>query len=257
MTRLYTDGVNKVYETDFETQKHYLTVLCKELRNMEPEALYDFKAFFVPNQDYLATMFGKEAEEPLYDLYDFDGRCHWHGYIMVPVENIVGDVVGFVGYDALTRIDTIGTDKPRGVVYKYSSNSIFKRSNYIHVRSDVYLRALREGYIFAPDGTFDMINSVANGINACSMFGSYVNDCTAAQLKFIDRVYVPVDNDDAGERLGEMLRGRLGCKTIIVRQNKFKDLDDVLKSEYKETYLKQIRTHIADKSTHNLYVRLK
>lgn len=255
MSKIYTEGVERIYAEDFQSQSHYLSVLAENVRNSSVEELFKFKCFFVPNDKYLSDMFGVEIMKPEYDMYDYEGLCKWHGCIMIPVYNIVWDIVGFVGYDALTRLETLDSVS-RGLVYKYSALKVFKRSDYIHVRPDIYKKALKDKYIFTLDGTFDMIYAVAAGLNACSLFGSYVNDKTIFQLKFMDRVYVPVDNDAAGEMLLSKLRAKLGRKVIAVKQNKTKDLDDILKSKFSEDYLHTIREHISGGYKQDLYNKL-
>lgn len=255
MSSLYTKGVNNIYATDFESQKHYITVVANELRKADPEELYNFKCFFVPNNDYMRIMFGDEILNTYHDVYDADGMCKWHGCLMIPIQDLTGEVIAFVGYDVFQRLENVDNEA-RGMVYRYSALRVFQRSNYIHVRPDIYFKAIKDGYIFTPDGTFDMIYSVANGLNACSLFGSYVNDSIIFQLKFIDRVYIPADNDNAGEMLAKRLKARLGRNAIVVRQNKLKDIDDVLKSEYKTKYLDAIKNHISKGYSHDLYIKL-
>ena len=73
------------------------------------------------------------------------------------------------------------------------------------------------------------------------------------QLTFVDRIILAYDNDEAGLRLARFLTKKLN-NVVCVKQKYTKDVDDLLKTSYKDNYLEMLNNVIQKKSnTMNLF----
>ena len=122
--------------------------------------------------------------------------------------------------------------------YRHSSKTLFNKSKYLFMLKDTFKNALESGYIVLTDGVFDMLSFAQNGVLSGALLGSYVSEELLAMLRLLNRVYVSIDNDEAGLKLYNQLNKGLS-NVIAIKQNQFKDADDILKSEYKEKFLKE------------------
>lgn len=255
-SRLMADGIRKIYEEDYDNQVHYLKAVCGVIRGRpDIQPLLEADAFFVPNRDYMLKYFGPSAENYEYDLYNLNGSCIWDNFIVFPVRNISGTIVGLAGFDALTKAKSLdGEENLTRPKYRYSRSDIFNRGNYVYMLDGVFEKSVKEGYMIITDGIFDMLYFHEENLNTGSLLGSSVNQVILFTLRFIDTLYVAYDNDAAGIDLYKYLKAHHPSVKFI-RQNIGKDSDDSLKSEYRELYVKKIRDAIERKS--DLVFRIK
>lgn len=240
-------GIKRIYTEDIESQKKYIDIIMKNVRNMEPDIVYSSDGFFVPNDDYMKFYFGPEILTPSYDCYQPDGRCNWLTYLVFPMYNLIDEVVGLVGFNAINKLKTNEGEEFWGLnYYRHSSSSLVEKSKYIFMPKGTFLKARRDGYIIITDGVFDMLHANAVGLNAGALLGSYVTEEILAQLTFIDKVYLAWDNDEAGEKLYRYMKRRLPNLRSI-RHNKGKDLDDLLKSPYKDQFIELFKNNLKSK----------
>jgi hypothetical protein len=242
-TEIVGKGIDRIYAEDLESQKHQMrTALEVTRKNSSIRAMLENKCFFVPNEDYLLHYFGPAAKDPYLDIYNRAGFCNWTNFLVMPIRDLSEEIVGFVGYDVLLKVQTedgIKFDVDKGK-YRYSSSYIFNRSHFIFTLPGVYKRALRDGYIILTDGNFDMTSIWEEGYNSGSMLGSHVSDEIIFLLSFIPLIFVAEDIDGAGRKLYEELAAKLP-NVQFLRQNVAWDSDDALKVEwFKEEYLKMI-----------------
>ena len=240
-SEMATDGIRKIYEHDFETQRHFLEVFCENVRKVKVETLLELKCFFVPNNEYLVPYFGEGIFDWQNDIYH-DGHCKWNNQLVIPLFDVGGDCAAFVGFDFLTKLEDIERGEKNGPYYSVSSQTVFSSRKYLFFPGDSFARAFEEGYIVVVDGMFDAINLYTNGINA-SMLGSAVTWEKMMQLQFIPRVFVAMDNDRAGRKLLEGIR-RFRRDVRTISQNVAKDADDVLSGKCAAEYLAGIRKAI-------------
>ena len=91
------------------------------------------------------------------------------------------------------------------------------------------------------------------GYLAAALLGSNVSEQVLAQLTFVDRIILAYDNDEAGLRLARFLTKKLN-NVVCVKQKYTKDVDDLLKTSYKDNYLEMLNNVIQKKSnTMNLF----
>lgn len=242
---LVETGVKRIYSEDLESQKHYITEICQSVRNIEPAIVLKAQGFFIPNDDYLKFFFDAEVTSNEYDFYNVYGECQWTGRLALPITNAVGRICGLVAFDAFRYLEAHEQMDWTLNYYYYSNKRIFDKGYYLYGLPGVYKEALHQGYLILTDGVFDTLSFAKEGYLAMAALGSVVTDAMAAQLRFIKRVIVAVDNDDAGMMFYEKLSKVLD-NVVLFAQNVAKDADDVIKSEHREGYLKEL-----DKCIHN------
>lgn len=236
-------GIEKIYKDDMDTQKHFIDTVMKEARDSDSRIIFKAKGFFVPNDKYMIKYFGQSVLGSDYDCYDSYGNCHWTGYLVLPIRNVNNLIVGFVGYNPFIAIE----NKEQGIwdrpYYRHSSKAVMDKSLLLFGLEDYFIRARKEGYIIITDGVFDMLSCEHNGLIAGALLGSYVSQQLAAQLLFIPKVIVAMDNDQAGKSVVSQLK-RWVPQTIALKQGKFKDIDSLLNSEYREQAVKMIKDNL-------------
>lgn len=237
-------GIDNVYKYDLESQKQFITTICNDVRDMNPSAVFNAKGFFVPNNEYLINFFGSEIASDEYDFYDYSGTCLWDGKLILPVFNLVNEVVGCTAFDPFRYLQAHEEQDWSLNYYSYSTKKVFTKGSYLYCLPDTYVKALREGYLIITDGVFDTLSVSQYGFLAAAMLGSVVTEEIAAQLRFIKLIIVAMDNDDAGLQLVNRLK-KLHDNVVFLKQGITKDADDILKSEHRERYLASIRNLIA------------
>lgn len=238
--QIVATGIRNVYRYDLESQKHFINTICDTVRNMPSDIIYKAEGFFVPNGEYLVNFFGPEVNSSDFDFYNYEGECLWQGRLVFPLKDAVGTVKGLVGFDPFKYLEAHETNNWALGYYSYSTKKIFHKGAYFYCVEGTYKKALEDGYIILTDGVFDTLAFAACNLNSAAALGSVVTQEMAAQLRFIKKVLVAVDNDDAGIKFYNHLSKYLN-NVVFVGQSLFKDADDVLKSEYKELYLEEIR----------------
>lgn len=253
--QLIENGIQKIYTTDLKSQQVFIENICEKVRHMKSDIIYKLGGFFVPNDEYMIKMMGSEIVMLDYDCYDAFGNCKWNSYLVFPIYNVVGEVVGLTGFNPINKLKQQESDENWDLeVYKKSSKRLFEAGNYIFSKQDIFYEARKQGYIILTDGNFDTISALQEGLVAGALLGSHFSDVVISMLKFIDIIYLSVDNDEAGIKLLRQLRRYLPNVRAIM-QNKYKDLDDLLKSEYKEEFLKKFEQN--RKSRFNLDLVLR
>lgn len=236
-------GIDKIYTHDFKTQKFYIDTIIQDARGVSLDIVYELQAFFVPNDKYMIEYFGTDILSKDYDSYNFEGECYWTGYLVFPIRDVKNKIVGLVGYNPFIAIE----NKEKGIwdrpYYRHSNKDVMNKSLFLFGGIDYYKKALKEGYIVLTDGVFDMINCTQNGLVSGALLGSYVSIELAAMLYFIPNVYLAMDNDNAGLSVYNQLK-RYVPQTKLIKQGKYKDIDDLLKSEYKDKAIETIKSNL-------------
>jgi hypothetical protein len=230
----FDEKVDRLYREDHVSQAHYLSVLGEEVRMISLEVLMKYRCFFVPNDDYLRFWWGESCRNPEYELYDYDGRCVVNNCIVVPCRLLNGSVVGWTAFNPFIKYG-----EGEGSYYFNPSEYLFKRGNYLFCHPDVFKSALSDGYIIVTDGVFDCLSLTGCGLNSCSVLGSSVNARSVFCLKFVDKVYVSIDNDEAGLRLLSGVR-RFIPNARFIKQGREKDVDDLLKTEVRDRFVREV-----------------
>ena len=239
-------GVKNIMENDFQSQKHYIGVICSEVRGIEARAVFSMDGFFIPNEDYLKVFFPACVTDLEYGMYNSFGQCLWQNELVFPVYNINDRISGLVGYNPFNQILANETGNYLLNHYNYSLKRIFKKGDYLFAKKGTYLKALDAGYLIVVDGVFDAISLADAGYLAAALLGSTITPVMAAQLRFIPRIIVAADNDAAGLALyGKIKDVHNGA--VMLKQGKAKDADDILKSKFRDRYLKALNDCIKSK----------
>jgi hypothetical protein len=234
--------IERIWNEDSGSQKNFiLTILNKSRkRNLDalPDVYYKSKCFFVPNDKYMGYFGGEATKSLMFDLYTDDSSCIWNNYLVFPVTDCIGNIVGLYGYNPVIKISNRENNESNPV-YQYSSGRLFYRANYMYAVDGILSNSYDKGVLFLADGLFDSLSCVENGIDCVSLMGSSFSVQIAAMLSMYDAVYILVDNDKAGLDLFKKLR-KFVSKLYAIKQKKFKDADDVLTSCYRDKYVKKL-----------------
>lgn len=246
-------GIQKIRETDSKAQDKFIEIICKDVRGMDPKVVHQANAFYVPNDDYMVTMFGEILRNSQYDCYLADNTCRWLNNLVFPITNLAGTVVGLAGYNPHNYLQAKETGDKSLNYYGYSNKELFVKGHYIYCLEGVYKQAIEQGYLILADGLFDCLSLSSYGYLAAALLGSNVSEQVLAQLTFVDRIILAYDNDEAGLRLARFLTKKLN-NVVCVKQKYTKDVDDLLKTSYKDNYLEMLNNVIQKKSnTMNLF----
>lgn len=231
-------GVERIYSEDFETQKHFITTICNEVRKRELNILFYMKAFYVPNDYYMINYFGPSIQSVNFDCYDYLGNCKWKYHLVVPIRDVMGSIVGFTGYNPY--VDIANKNKKLGLElsendyeltkmarYKESSSVVMDKSKYFICPLGLE-KAINDGYIILVDGFFDSISLANEGFNSISILGSTISEYVLFCLNLVKIVYVAHDNDSAGKKVFNLAKSKHPSVHSIV-QSKCKDIDDFIK----------------------------
>ena len=239
-------GIQKIREIDSKAQDEFINIICKDVRGMDSEIVHRANAFYVPNDDYMIVMFGEILKNSQYDCYLLDGTCRWLNNLVFPITDLAGNVVGLAGYNPHNYLQAKETGDKSLNYYGYSNKDLFIKGNYLYCLDGVYKKALAQGYLIITDGLFDCLSLSSYGYLAAALLGSNVNEQVLAQLTFIDRIILAHDNDEAGLRLARFLTKKLN-NVVCVKQKYTKDVDDLLKTSYKDNYLTMLDNIIQKK----------
>lgn len=230
------------YSEDYEAQCKWLGALS-EVRKISVEYLIDRGCVFIPNASYVADCIGEECLSDNMMGFYLGGRPLWQLYYILPITNLVGNVVGIVGWDAYGKYqaglrESGESNRSEAFLgsgfYRVSGKYVFRRDKYF--LADVKL--LNESYeaapkgkrvVFVVDGVFDEVSLGEKGLPAICVLGSTVSNEVLYFLRFYDYVYVISDNDDAGLKLYESMKRAIpGVYRVI--HNKTKDIEERLRS---------------------------
>lgn len=249
-SQVITKGLAKIHKTDQAAQDKFIEIICKDVRNMQPDIIHQANAFYVPNDQYMIYMFGDLITNTKYDCYKSDGTCRWLNNLVFPITNLAGIIVGLAGYNAHNYLQAKETGDKSLNYYGYSNKELFVKGNYLYCLDGVYKKALEDGYLVLTDGLFDCLSLSSYGYLAAALLGSNVSDQVLAQLTFIDKIILAHDNDEAGLHLASYLTKKLN-NVICIKQKYTKDVDDVLKTSHRDDYL-AILDSLIEKNNFNL-----
>lgn len=247
----FQSGIEKVKKVDYEFQLDAIEVVLQTRypntpreQRISPEFLLDLGCFFVPDEDYLESIFGPESVNPIYNFYDYDGSCKWVQNLMIPIRDVDDSLVGFTGFNPASKLikeDNLSLPKEEQleVPFKYndSDRRVFNKANFMLVPLG-YKKMLEDDYVFVTDGVFDALFIAYLGFNSAANLGTSVSDSTMFTLSLVNKVITLEDNDAAGKCLHRTLRKYLG-KVGSIRQGACKDIDQFL-SEHDSTKFKAV-----------------
>lgn len=229
-------GLENIENSDNESQRNFIKIICEDVRNMDEKVIHRAKAFYVPNDQYMCTMFGDVIKNEMFDCYYFDNSCKWLNNLVFPIKNLAGVIVGLAGFNPHIYLNTKETGDKSLNYYSYSNKKVFNKGNYLYCMEGCYKKALDQGYLILTDGLFDCLSLESYGYNAAALLGSTVKDQILSQLIFIDKIILAHDNDLAGLKLANYLSKKLP-NLVCVKQKYTKDVDDVLKTSHRDNFL--------------------
>lgn len=237
LTSAYNEALRVVREKYSTEQKEFLTIIA-QARGMPVEWLDGVGAIFIPNNEFMLSVFGKEVLD--YDCY-VNGKCVWNNAMIFPIRDVNDSIVGFGGFFPFEYVD----EESNSNYYLYSSQKAMRKGNYLYFPQKNLMDAVKDGYLIVVDGVFDAISLTAAGYNAASLMGSSPTQQIMMQLRFIKTVILVADNDDAGYGLYDKLHKHLK-NVVLFKQGKTKDVDDLLKSEYAGWFKRRMDTLILE-----------
>jgi len=226
-------------KTDREAQEYYINVIIKDLRGMDSAIVWEADGFFVPNNDYFVEILGPVALEYDSGFYSKDGVCLWDNTLVLPIPDVFGEYVGLAAFDPINYATAHESNKYEFSYYKYSRKDIYPHRYYFYGLKGTFDKAYEDGYLVLTDGVFDTLSFASRGYNAWAVLSSSVSEQMLAQLRFIKKVIVAMDNDAAGLKMYKYLSRRLNNVCCLI-QGKTKDADEILKTEYSKRYLSKL-----------------
>lgn len=237
--QLVRGGIDAIYSSDFSTQRNYIDFIANKVRRMEASVIYDAEAFFVPNERYLLSYFDPSVLNSGYGFYDHEGHCIWQECLVFPIKDLSDTIVGLAGFNPRKYVEAHETHDWSLNYYSYSNKSIFHKGYYLYMLSGIYERAISDGYLLLVDGLFDCLSLSAEDYNAAALLGSSPTEQIIAQLRFIKKVIILSDNDEAGIELERKLQRQLN-NVVYLHQGKTKDVDELLKTDHATKYKMQL-----------------
>lgn len=235
----FMNGMQKVWEIDSDYQEDLIRLLMSEIRKIPDCILDDYvkylrnmQAFMNANEDYMPTIFGESIRSLEYGVYDSEVSNRYEGRFIMPLRFLDNTVQGFVGWSPV--------DNPleQTIKYLYPKKEILKKANVLFCTKEIYLKALRDGYICLTDGLFDAVSLNVIGINAASFCGSAITEFHKYALSKIKHKIIVPDNDTAGTKLLDNAKF-LMSNVHAIFQTETKDIDDYLKDEERIRYLRE------------------
>lgn len=237
--KMMKNVVDRIYLEDLDMQKDYIETVCGKVRRMDASICLEAKAFFVPNSEYLLQYAVPEMMDVKYDVFGYDGTCNWHSFLVFPIYDVGNSIVGLAGFNPVNYLKARETQDWTLNYYQYSNKNVLQKGRYIYTLPGMYEKALNAGYLIVVDGLFDALHLCSNGYNASSLMGSSITDEIIAQLRFLDKVIIVADNDEAGLALIKKLKYNLR-NTVCLFQGKTKDVDELLKTDSKDVLLQKL-----------------
>ena len=233
MNESYFDIVERVWEEDGESQTFFFESI-KEVRHSDfnPRGLY---SIFIPNEKYLLDFTTESQREDEFGLFR-NGTCIWTNQMILPLCDILGVPRGIVSFDPFVYLDVHNGET--GNYYIYSSQDVCPKGNFLYAHPESFKRGI-DSYLFITDGVFDTVSLYEHGFNAGALMGSTVSDIVIAILQLFPKVVLIRDNDEAGALLKRKLSSRL-LNFVDFSVQGFKDIDEALKSDRKEEFLKSL-----------------
>lgn len=241
--RIMQECVKNIYETDLDSQEEFMKTVCTKVRRMDYTICLKAKAFFVPNNDYIMEHTFTEVLNEDLGIYTFDGVCVWHSCLVFPIFDVGNSIVGLAGFNPVNYLKARETMDWSLNYYTYSKKEVMQRGRFIYTLPGMYEKAIQDGYLIIVDGMFDAIHLASEGYNAASLMGSSITSEIIAQLRFIRKIIIISDNDEAGLKFVKTLKKHLH-NTVCLFQGETKDIDELLKTERKKETLKVLNEMI-------------
>ena len=227
----------------FKSRDSYLeevTIMAKEVRNLEPQTLLDCDSFMVQD-DFLLT---ELPEEYKHDSLGFcrGDYCIFQGRYVYPVKDVHGDVMGLCGYDKFSDVK-----------YLDSLNFGYKAKSYtlwgMECMSDYYRS---DEPVFFVEGIVCALYLRQCGLQALAMLGSSVSPYVTTIIKrFGSRAIVICDSDEAGNKCKKYLNRNVPGVRVI-QSTVAKDVDD--SREVEPTFADELRKLTNPFSNSKLYI---
>ena len=234
----YTQFVNAVYDDDLDSQRYYLSMV-EEQRHIPVDYLLHLGAVFIPNNDYIVYYMGAAAKSRDFDLY-YEDSCSWIHFVLIPIRNLVGEIVGLTGWDAGNKFKEISTGERGLSMYKVSGKKLFKREKFFLSDVDLLRSAYSKRVIFITDGVFDCVSLSYRGIPTIALLGSTVSQEVLYFLRWYKYIYVVSDNDSAGVSLFRRLKQAVP-NTYRIMQSETKDIEEFLRCDSNGQITKRLK----------------
>lgn len=231
LDELYTELHQAVYTDDMNSQMYYLQTVA-EHRKIDAMYLVELGAMFIPNNDYISHYLGSKVFNYNTGLY-YKETCPWTLFLILPIRNLVGEVVGIVGWDAYNKYLEVAEGKSGLTSYKVSSKSVFDRDKYFLSDIDCLKDNFSKSVLFVTDGVFDCVTLNYRKIPTIGLLGSTFSKEVLYFLRWYKRIYVCADNDKAGLALAAKM-SRVLPNVHRVIQNKTKDIEELLRGDGKD-----------------------
>ncbi len=254
LSELYNKLVSSVYEDDMRSQEYYLSMV-EDQRKIPVNYLLERGALFIPNKDYIRYYLGSAADT--YNLGFYDGDyCNWTLFVIFPITDLVGDVVGIVGWDANNKNRELTEGEVGLPMYNVSNKHIFQKDRYFLSDVELLHREFDKRILFVVDGVFDSIALNYRGIPAISLLGSMVSREVLYFLRWYKCIYTLQDNDTAGTNLYKRLAKALP-KVHRVFQSGAKDIEELLRGDGEDGPItKQIKSLLTSPVYGDTYLKL-
>ena len=242
LNQLYNTAYTAVWENDSArmAQQRYLEIIA-ELRHVDCSVLQTCRMMFLPNDSYLSYFAGNEICYPEFGCYSSPKECIWVNQLIIPITNIVGEVKGFAAFHPFNYATAKETGDKTITYYSYSARDVFAKNKFLYCPGDSYRKALDDGYIFLVDGVFDAASLYCAGFNAGALMGSIPSPEIIMLLRFIKRVILVADNDEAGYKLYQTLARKLN-NIELYKQGFTKDADELLKSDRRDEFVASLKS---------------
>ena len=227
----------KYYSNNINTSAGINAYKYLENRGITKDIIKEFNiGLAVDKKDYLYNILTNKNYS-LEDLFDLGlvNKINLNVYdafinrIMIPIENLQGQVVGFTG-----RI--YNNEKDLAKYLNTKETKIFKKGdilfNYHNARNSIR----EEKQVVVVEGNMDAITLSSNGIkNVVALMGVALSQVQVDTLKKLNvPIILMLDNDSAGldatVKNGEILR-KTGVDTRVVRLTDAKDPDEYIRSK--------------------------
>lgn len=201
----------------FKSQDEYVqevTWFAELLRNLKPQTLFDCDAFMVQD-DFLVT---RLPEEYTHDSLGFckNGYCAFQGRFVYPVKDVMGNVMGFCGYDKFSDIKYLDS-----INYGYRAKSY---TLWGMERLPEYYKNTEP--VFFVEGIVCAAYLRQCGLQSLALLGSTVSSYVFEIIKrFKSRAIVVCDSDESGTKCRATLSRRVP-KIRVVQSKIAKDVDD-------------------------------
>lgn len=202
----------------FLNQEHRLedcSVFAEEIRHLNTETILESDAFMIQDEDPDFTGVPTELMEDTFGLFK-GPYCIMQGRFVYPVKDVMGDVMGWVGYDKFSDVKYLDS---RNYGYKAKNASVWG------------MEKMREYYtsgrqVWFTEGIVCALYARECGEQALACLGSTVSPYVAEIIRrFGDKARVLTDSDEAGNKFKSSIH-RLCPRARVIQSRIAKDLDD-------------------------------